>query len=999
MFRAVPSSSKTSWQILIPSLILISGFCANSALANPESLDFRAYRTFGEPGLAIRFELQYGTSDVENYSCVWDFGDGTTSNDPYPEHVYNEAGCYTVSLTLITPGGPLSRIKQDYVHIGKPRGGEKSILDLHQATIVYSGGTLPKAEAKARTVLVEEVEKRTNIRLPESTTWPSSGPVIALTVQAGIGDLGAEGYHLFTDTSASGRPVVWIVGVDGRGVLYGVGRFLREMLWETGFLQLPAPLDIATSPAFPLRGHQLGYRNTANSYDAWTVDQYEQYIRELVIFGCNAIENIPFEPEGNSPHFQLPPSQMAQELSRICDEYDIQYWVWTPADFDLTNTAAHNAALVQHEQLYAGCTRLDGVFVPGGDPGDNPPEQVMVFLEELATRLAAHHPNAGVWVSNQGFTEEENDWFFTYLQNQHPSWLAGVVYGPWTRLTLEEERTRTPSQYRIRRYPDITHNVRCQYPVPEWDAAFAHTLGREASNPRPTQTAHIHNVFARFADGFITYSDGIHDDVNKVVWCVQGWDPDSNVEETLKQYGRFFFGPSVADGAATGILQLESNWSGPLADNPVVANTFAHWQTLESAHPELATNWRWQLCLLRAYYDFYTRERLHYETEQEAQAKTILANASSTGAETAMRNAEAVLALADTAPIRRDLQDRIQDLCTDLYSSIGLQTSTAPPFNASGLERGCVLDTLNWPLNDRCWLQIRFSAIRSLGNETDKLHAINELLNWENPGEGGFYDDLGALHKQPHVIQPRDWAVDPGRLRSVQNEVSWHNGDRQNLKRGGGRLSWQNQAQTLYGTPLQMHYAGLQAEKQYKLRVVYTGRFAATMRLKANGTYTIHSDLPQPATPTVLEYLLPLDVTAGGTLDLQWDLVSGRGCQVAEVWLVPQEPFRGPATVQASDGEFADRIRITYSPVEGAVSYWIYRAETPNINSAILIATWNQTSLDDFSIEDPLPPAWGCAGPNGSPQVRLYYYWVSAYNGTEESLRSGPDCGYAAPKR
>lgn len=37
---------------------------------------------------------------------IWDFGDSTdVSNDPNPEHVYNEAGTYTVSLTAIGPGG------------------------------------------------------------------------------------------------------------------------------------------------------------------------------------------------------------------------------------------------------------------------------------------------------------------------------------------------------------------------------------------------------------------------------------------------------------------------------------------------------------------------------------------------------------------------------------------------------------------------------------------------------------------------------------------------------------------------------------------------------------------------------------------------------------------------------------------------------------------------------------------------------------------------------
>jgi hypothetical protein len=44
-------------------------------------------------------------------------------------------------------------------------------------------------------------------------------------------------------------------------------------------------------------------------------------------------------------------------------------------------------------------------------------------------------------------------------------------------------------------------------------------------------------------------------------------------------------------------------------------------------------NWRWQLCLLRAYYDAYTRRRLIYESrlEDEANALPRLSRFLSTG--------------------------------------------------------------------------------------------------------------------------------------------------------------------------------------------------------------------------------------------------------------------------------------------------------------------------------------------------------------------------------
>jgi len=54
---------------------------------------------------------------------------------------------------------------------------------------------------------------------------------------------------------------------------------------------LPADLDIKTAPKYALRGHQLGYRPKTNSYDGWSVPMWESYIRDLAIFGANAIEH------------------------------------------------------------------------------------------------------------------------------------------------------------------------------------------------------------------------------------------------------------------------------------------------------------------------------------------------------------------------------------------------------------------------------------------------------------------------------------------------------------------------------------------------------------------------------------------------------------------------------------------------------------------------------------------------------------------------------------
>ncbi len=46
------------------------------------------------------------STDADTYT--WDFGDGNTSNEQHPNHIYDEPGCYTVSLTVTSPCNDLT---------------------------------------------------------------------------------------------------------------------------------------------------------------------------------------------------------------------------------------------------------------------------------------------------------------------------------------------------------------------------------------------------------------------------------------------------------------------------------------------------------------------------------------------------------------------------------------------------------------------------------------------------------------------------------------------------------------------------------------------------------------------------------------------------------------------------------------------------------------------------------------------------------------------------
>ena len=215
-----------------------------------------------------------------------------------------------------------------------------------------------------------------------------------------------------------------------RGVLFGVGHLLRKLNWSKGRLSLSAPLDVATSPAYPIRGHQLGYRPQANSYDAWDVAQFEHYIRELTFFGVNSIEAIPFHDDRQSPVMKISRREMNRALSEICYRYGLDYWAWIPADFDLKDTSKRAAMLARIEEFFRDSKEFTGFFFPGGDPGSNPPELVLAFLEDVAKRMTPIHPKARIWLSLQGFHGPQVDTVFEYIEKNRPAWLGGLVAGP-----------------------------------------------------------------------------------------------------------------------------------------------------------------------------------------------------------------------------------------------------------------------------------------------------------------------------------------------------------------------------------------------------------------------------------------------------------------------------------------------------------------------------------------------------------------------------------------
>ncbi len=778
---------------------------------------------------------------------------------------------------------------------GQNSGSPQQAIDLSDAVVVSRPGDLPFAEQTAATVLVEEVEKRTSIHLKTSTKWPAGKTVIAITLAKSVPGWGRqvparngeslpetrpEGYRLYVD-SRSQQPVVWVIGADARGALFGVGNLLRRLDWSPGRLAISSNLDIATAPAYVIRGHQLGYRATSNTYDAWSAAQFEQYIRELTFFGANSIEGIPFQDSRKTPVMKYPRPAMNRAIGEICQRYGLDYWAWTPATFNLSDQARRQELLKQCEEFFRATPVFTGFTFPGGDPGSNPPELVLPYLEDVARLLSRTHPKAKVWLSLQHFKPAEVDYTFNYINQHMPSWFGGLVAGPGSP-PMGELRNRLPDRYGLRDYPDITHQCRCQYQVMDWDQAYALTEGRESVNPRPAEYAAIFSQTSGYTNGFISYSEGINDDANKTLWSALSWDPNLTPREILVDYARVYFKPTVAERTADAILALEKNWQGSLIDNGAVEGTFLEWQKLASEAPDLDGNWRWQTLQLRANYDAYVRKRLVNEARLECEANAIMAKSEKLGADKAMAEAARVLDRAVTQPVGVELHRRISELCDKLFHSIGMQTSVRK-YDAIGEERGAVLDFVDYPLNNRWWLEDQFKEIGALGSESEKNARLHQLAIWERPGPGSFYDDIGNIAKSPHVVhcnpengpdvekhpQPTFWWWDHGKSRA--------------------RLSRQV---TMW--PIAVVYEGLDPDARYAVRS--TGYGQALLRI--NGE-RVQPTINGTQMGEFKEFPVAAKYVKDRKITLTWDrpvneqkLNWRQRSRLAEVWLIKNHSSR-----------------------------------------------------------------------------------------------------------
>ncbi|UCH36531.1 MAG: hypothetical protein JSV65_09305 [Armatimonadota bacterium] len=711
-------------------------------------------------------------------------------------------------------------------------------------------------------------------------------------------DPGPEGFAAKTVTTPAGRAIL-AAGVDKRGVLYAAGEILRRISYGLDAVSVPS-IDVRTAPAFRYRGssaNQGGTMRQITGARGWSTEESHEYTIHLALAGANC-----FYAGGEYFDFVKSFDLMAETGARP-NEMKSPF----PQEWQATERGnwvcpsipeARKALLEQWEQDFAARQDHDVLRMFAGDPGGcrcprcAPWGKTFVLLAaEMAKIWLRHHPNSTVQIANQDLDNAGDQAVFDYLNEEPRTWLYAICYGPGSNAMSEYFRSelredlfaypghgpinrylreilnQIPKYQRIVHYSDITHWISAQYQVENPEPHVVSVYGRRTFHTRPRAYYDVFQAIMPFAEGDIIYSEGYHDEFHQYMWNRLLWDPNRSLDDVMTEYARLHFGDDAAPEMVEAMLQLEKNLEAPLATNDGVERYYLLVKSAGWKIPPhlMGDDHRWRLHMQKAALDKYLQSKLRREMNREQRATRIIERAAAARDVAAAAAAEAVLDEPLETPDMAALRAEAGRLGEESDAIFGVRNV--------GYFR---LDEELIPLD---WLRGQLERAR-VADGDEALRILDRMVRYEDPGDGGFYDDAGNPARQPHLVKGdtydvRRW-MDPAN-RPSQNTIAFSFDD---------------------GKGVVFRYTGLDTQARYRVRLTMVtpriprselpaGAVRRTQHVVADGEY-LAKDIETPEyTAQQFEYDIPQSATADGELELWLEKgTGGMATVVSEVWLM-----------------------------------------------------------------------------------------------------------------
>jgi len=459
--------------------------------------------------------------------------------------------------------------------------------------------------------------------------------------------IGAEGLEISNGPDGG----IGITGNDERGLLYGVGKFLHTSTYSSeGFS--PSSWRGVSVPGMPVRGMYLA-THLHNYYEEAPIEEVKRYVEDLSLWGVNsylfwfaadAFNGI------DDPNAQAMLTRL-RALMKTVKDLGLSTSLGCVANDGYANSPLELRA---EKELGRNGYRADlGPRLPvfGTELCPSKPGVLELELQYCREKFSAFKDiGLDYWFiapyDNGGCTCAKCAPYGTngFLRMAEPearayrrSFPNGKVIlstwcfdrfidGEWAGLT-DKFNSRKPDwvdyiftdsfQAEFPRYP-LIHGSPGGLPLlnfPEISMHLCHPWGGFGSNPLPGRLQSRWDGTKGKLSGGFPYSEGIYEDVNKVMCAQLYWDPDKPTQQTMREYIAFNFSPGVVDDVsrAMNIMErsLARSWEG--ADgitrfrltNPEGAEEA--YRLIAQADSQLParvrSSWRWRIVYLRALID------------------------------------------------------------------------------------------------------------------------------------------------------------------------------------------------------------------------------------------------------------------------------------------------------------------------------------------------------------------------------------------------------------
>ena len=436
---------------------------------------------------------------------------------------------------------------------------------------------------RASELLAREITERSNT---DVVTTGKAAFIVELAVKPGIG---TEGFTIAADGSGK----VKITGNDENGLLYGVGKFLHTSSYGLlGFT--PGTWRGTSVPQCPIRGMNV-CTHFNNWYETANDAERKRYLEDMALWGENVM--IVYFPSPWVKGFDDP---VARESLRLLNtlmadakSVGMKLGITFGNDMGFSDTPKEFLAT-------KGPWNWGDVLICPSKPG------AMEYMEKNLAQLLNEFPGTGLdyvlyWPYDEGgcSCKDCSPWgangyprmcqkFTSVVRAKFPkakfilgTWMFD--YNKWVN-GVPVDTLRTDGEYaglsaylaKDKSWVDYLmvdgHGDFPKYPLkvgapgglpminfPEISMIGQYPWGGYGANPLPQRFQRLWDQTERKLAGGAPYSEGIFEDINKIVCYQFYWNPDCPATEAVKEYISYEYSPDVVDSVSKAIELLEQN--------------------------------------------------------------------------------------------------------------------------------------------------------------------------------------------------------------------------------------------------------------------------------------------------------------------------------------------------------------------------------------------------------------------------------------------------------